>query len=90
MANKPSVAFSGYCQRVKTAQMVKIQILLGNKTMRRPILLRLCAVVEWRKTRWERAVERGDGTAIRAAELYTEVTARANAVAGGGISTYRD
>ena len=60
------------------------------KTWKTPTILRLSRIEEWRRERFERA-KSGDFTAaIRAADLYTAVSARANSVALGSGRSYSD
>jgi hypothetical protein len=62
-----------------------------GKEMRRLIELRLAAVEEWRRKRFERTLERGDqAAALKAAQLYTEVSSKAASLALAAVTRYRD
>jgi hypothetical protein len=59
--------------------------------MRRPEIVRLRRIEKWRETRYRRALDRvrnddDRAKATRAADLYTEVTARLEGLAMGAVS----
>jgi hypothetical protein len=66
---------------------------------RRPIELRLYEVEKWRKARFDRAFEcalqnpsqdSNQAALAKAAQLYTDVSVKANSIALASAATYRD
>jgi hypothetical protein len=58
--------------------------------VRKPIQLRLAAVEKWRRGRVERALSRGNqAEAMKAAQFYTDVSAKADSLALAAVTSYR-